>query len=177
MAEQVPIGLGLIHTKRLLLRPLRLPDADALSWVFCDPEVMRFSDGLRTPEWVLAWVQGWLAEDASRVIPAPWAVVEKTNDVVLGYCGLFDCPDVNGRPEIEIGYRLARAYWGNGYATEAAGAVRDFAFSTLNLTRLIAMIDPQNTASIRVAEKIGMHYARDVMFPGYTHPDRVYAIG
>ena len=71
---------------------------------------------------------------------------------------------------------MARSYWGRGYATEAAQAVRDYAFNRLRLPRLIAMIDPQNIASIRVAEKLGMYYEKDVMFEGYTHPDRVYAI-
>jgi len=94
----------------------------------------------------------------------------------MGYCGLFYFPDVGGQPETEIGYRLARAYWGRGYATEAARAVRDYAFDTLRLQRLIAMIDPQNGASIRVAEKLGMVYEKEVMFAGYTHPDRVYVI-
>jgi len=55
-------------------------------------------------------------------------------------------------------------------------AVRDYAFNTLGLKRLIAIIDPANTASIRVAEKIGMKYEQDVMFEGYDHPDHVYAI-
>ena len=62
------------------------------------------------------------------------------------------------------------------YATEAAQSVRDYAFNTLRLPRLISMIDPQNVASIRVAEKLGMRYEKDVVFEGYTHPDRVYVI-
>ena len=77
-------------------------------------------------------------------------------------------PHVNGRPEVEIGYRLARAWWGRGYATEAVLAARDYAFDTLGLSRLIALIDPANAASIRVARKAGMHYETDVMMPGYA---------
>jgi RimJ/RimL family protein N-acetyltransferase len=95
---------------------------------------------------------------------------------VIGYCGLFAFPDINGRPEIEIGYRLERAAWGNGYATEAACAVRDYAFAILQIPRLIALIDPANVASIRVAEKIGMRYEQEVLLPGYTHPDHVYVV-
>ena len=59
---------------------------------------------------------------------------------------------------------------------EAARAVRDYAFDTLCLERLIAIIDPANVASIRVAEKLGMRYEADVSFEGYSHPDRVYAV-
>jgi ribosomal-protein-alanine N-acetyltransferase len=95
---------------------------------------------------------------------------------VIGYCGLFFFPDVGGQPEIEIGYRFARSAWGQGYATEAALAVRDYAFTTLGIKRLIAMVDPSNVASIRVVEKTGMHYEKDVMFEGYSHPDHVYVI-
>jgi hypothetical protein len=95
---------------------------------------------------------------------------------VIGYCGLFYFPDIDGQPEIEIGYRLARSAWGHGYATEAALSVRDFAVTTLGIKRLIAMIDPSNLASIRVAEKLGMRYEKEVMLEGYTHPDHIYAM-
>ena len=70
---------------------------------------------------------------------------------------------------------MARSAWGKGYATEAVCTVRDFAFATLGIKRLIAMIDPSNVASIRVAEKIGMKYEKEVMFEGYSHPDHVYS--
>jgi RimJ/RimL family protein N-acetyltransferase len=89
---------------------------------------------------------------------------------------LFYFPDVNGQSEIEVGYRLARESWGRGYATEAVRGVCEYAFRSLGLTRLIAMIDPANVDSIRVAQKAGMAYEQDIMFEGYTHPDHVYAI-
>jgi RimJ/RimL family protein N-acetyltransferase len=65
---------------------------------------------------------------------------------------------------IEIGYRLARAYWARGLASEAAGAVRDYAFGVLALPRLVSIIDPNNSASIRVAEKNGLRHEKDVIF-------------
>ena len=164
------------QTPRLILRRLTLADADALLAVFGDAEVMRYGDGVRS----LAWVLGWLADCLARYDqgqPAPWAIVERGgDDRAIGYCGLFTYGDVNGRPEVELGYRLARAYWGRGYATEAARAVLDYAFRVLGLARLIALIDPDNVASIRVAEKLGMTHEADALLPGYTHPDRVYAI-
>jgi [ribosomal protein S5]-alanine N-acetyltransferase len=165
----------MMQTERLLIRKFHNSDADALLTVFGDPEVMRFGDGPQDKE----WVQGWLAihmQDYDRHGYGPYAVVERENGQLMGYCGLFHFADINGRPEVEIGYRLARSKWGHGYATEAARAVRDFAFNTLSLKRLIALIDPANTASIRVAEKIGMKYETDVMLEGYTHPDHVYTI-
>jgi len=164
-----------LETARLTLRHVADVDRDALYRVFGDAEVMRFGDGAQTR----VWVQGWLARCQESYTAwgfGPWAVVEKRTRQVIGYCGLFYIADVNGRPEVEIGYRLARAYWNHGYATEAALAVRDYAFDALDLSRLIALIDPGNGASIRVAEKIGMRYEAEVMFEGYDHPDRVYAI-
>ena len=162
-------------TARLVLRRLVPSDHEALTPVFSDADVMRFGDGPQTPEWVGHWLRRVL-ESYERRGYGPWAVVEKRSGLVIGYCGLVLFPDVNGRPEIEIGYRLARAFWGHGYATEAAIATRDHAFATLGLSRLIAIIDPGNVASIRVARKAGLHHETDVMLSGYTYPDRLYAI-
>ena len=144
--------------------------------VFGDPEVMRFGDGVQTKE----WVDDWLRTCLQRYYPTwgfgPYAVVENQSRDVIGYCGLFFFPNINGQPEVEIGYRLARPTWGQGYATEAARAVRDYAFNILDIRRLIAIIDPSNTASICVAEKIGMRYETEVMLEGYDHPDHVYVM-
>lgn len=166
----------IVETKRLVLRQFRLSDLDAMNHIFGDPEVMRFGDGVQTPEWVHNWLCHCLENYRQKTGIGSWAVVEKNSTRVIGYCGLFYFPDICGQPEMEIGYRLARSYWGYGYATEAAQAICDYAFNTLDLSRLISMIDPQNVSSIRVVEKLGMHYEKDVMFEGYTHPDRVYAI-
>lgn len=163
------------ETDRLLIRRVSPDDHEALTGVFGNAEVMRFGDGPQTAEWVCEWLHR-AVESYERRGYGPWAVVEKSRGEVIGYCGLFFFPDVNGRPEIEIGYRLARASWGLGYATEAVIAARDYGFNVLGLTRLIAIIDPENTASIRVAEKAGMRYEQDVMLAGYTHPDGVYVV-
>ena len=171
-----PQSMVIVKTERLVLRKFRLSDADAMNRVFGDPEVMYFGDGVQTPKWVHEWLHRCFENDRQKSGIGPLAVVEKSSTETIGYCGLFYFPDVCGQPETEIGYRLVRPYWGRGYATEAARAVRDYAFNILRLPRLIAMIDPQNVASIRVVEKLGMHYEKDVMFEGYTHPDRVYAI-
>jgi RimJ/RimL family protein N-acetyltransferase len=165
-----------LTTTRLFLRSFHILDAGPMYRVFGDAQVMRFGDGVQTME----WVQEWLRTCLERYYPAwgfgPYAVVEKSRRSVIGYCGLFFFPELDGEPEVEIGYRLARSAWGQGYATEAARAVRDHAFDILGIQRLISMIDPSNAASIRVAEKIGMRYEKDILLEGYTHPDHVYAI-
>ena len=86
-----------------------------------------------------------------------WAVVHRPDCRVIGFCGLARFDDMGGQVEIELGYRLVRAYRGRGLATEAA-AVRDYAFGVLALPRPVAIIDPRNQASVRVAEKTGLRY-------------------
>ena len=165
-----------LTTDRLLLRNFHILDDEAMYRIFGDADVMRFGDGVQTREWVKNWIRICLEHYYQRWGFGPYAVVEQSSRNVIGYCGLFYFPDIGGQPEIEIGYRLASSAWGQGYATEAALSVRDFAFTTLGIKRLIAMIDPSNVASIRVAKKIGMKYEREVMLEGYTHPDHIYVV-
>jgi RimJ/RimL family protein N-acetyltransferase len=166
----------MLRTERLSLRHFHILDGEPMFRVFGDAEVMCFGDGVQTRDWVDNWLRTCLERYHQTWGFGPYAVVEQSSREVIGYCGLFFFPDVAGQPEVEIGYRLARSAWGQGYATEAARVVRDFAFDTLGIGRLIAMIDPSNAASIRVAEKLGMQYEKEGMFAGYTHPDYVYVI-
>jgi [ribosomal protein S5]-alanine N-acetyltransferase len=166
-----------LQTERLILRHFSSADDEALyKAIFNDPEVMRFSDGIQSLEWTHAWIQHCQQDYYEAKGYGPFAVIERSARRLIGYCGLFYFSEVNGQPEIELGYRLARSAWGRGYATEAAIAVRDYAFTTLGIKRLVSIIDPSNIASIRVAEKLGMRFEAEVMFEGYSHPDHVYAI-
>ena len=99
-------------------------------------------------------------------------MVRKDDGELLGRCGILIWEtepwkplaraEANGETETEIGYALGQPYWGLGYATEAAIAVRDYARTKLGESRLIALIQHGNEASRRVAEKLGMEYERDV---------------
>jgi ribosomal-protein-alanine N-acetyltransferase len=164
-----------LETERLIVRHMEMSDVTALASVFGDPDVMRFGDGVKTNEWVREWLRRCIEDVEPNIGVAPWAVDEKHDSQTIGYCGLFYFPDIRGQSEIEIGYRLARDYWGRGLATEAVCAIRDYAFYMLKIPRLIAMIDPHNTASINVAEKAGFVYEKDVLLQGFTHADRIYA--
>jgi RimJ/RimL family protein N-acetyltransferase len=164
------------RTERLFLRHFHILDTEPMFRIFGDSEVMRFGDGVQTKEWIQRWLTNCLEHYYQQWGFGPYAVIEQSSREVIGYCGLFFFPDINGKPEIEVGYRLARDKWGKGYATEAAQSVRDYAFHTLGVKRLIAMIDPENKASIRVARKLGMRYEGEITFEGYTHPDHVYVI-
>lgn len=165
----------MIKTARLTLRPIMSTDNDALFVLFNDPEVMRFSDDGKPQDesWTNEWVDKAVA-DYQKSGYGVMMVVQNETDTVLGYCGLFNYDEIDGQPEIEIGYRLIRSAWGRGYATEAVIGLLGYAHSTLNLSRIVAMIDPANIASKKVAEKADMKYEKDIMMPAYTHPDLLY---
>ncbi len=165
-----------IQTKRLLLRHFEMTDLEKIhKHVFGDAEVMHFGDGPQSMEWVQDWIETCLENYGTRGF-GPYALIEKNSTELIGYCGLFHFPDIDGQTEVEIGYRLSRSTWGQGYATEAAFTVRDFALNELKLSRLVTLIDPANTASIRVAQKLGMQYEKHIMLEGYTHPDHLYVL-
>jgi RimJ/RimL family protein N-acetyltransferase len=144
--------------------------------VFGACDVMRFGDGTKTPAQVRQWISDWINDLYHKWGFGMWAVVHASDERTIGYCGLSRFPSRVRRDETEIGFRLARSYWGLGLATEAVRASRDYAFSTLKLPKLVALVDPANVASIRVVQKAGFVYERDAMLEGYDHPDRVYSV-
>jgi RimJ/RimL family protein N-acetyltransferase len=155
-----------LETERLVLRRPRLEDARAAAEHLTDPEVMRFVgiDRKTVPqeqcvETVRTWLDRWQANGFGQ-----FAVERRTDGRLLGRCGLLVWDRVGWRqstlptatePEVELGWTLAREHWGRGYATEAACAVRDWAFAELQLARLISIIHPDNAASQRVARRLG----------------------
>lgn len=160
------------ETKRLTIRLLTESDISVLGSIWTDDQVTRFVGGPRVFEDVCASFR--------RDLNAPplqfdlWPVVEKGSGAVVGHCGLLP-KTVDGQEEVELVYVIAAAFWRRGYATEAAAAIRDYAFRTLGVARLVSLIDPAHAASARVALKLGMKPERDTIRPsGKTM--RVYAI-
>lgn len=152
-----------IETERLLLRRVEEPDAIVLAGLWSDPRVTRYMGGPRDFQKVRLELE---AESRAGVVHATgwWPVAEKASGRVIGDCGLIE-KNVDGREEIELVYVFASDAWGKGYATEAALALRDYAFCRLGLLRIVALIDPENHASARVAEKIGMQFERETRRP------------
>ena len=143
-----------IHTRRLLLRPLQAGDVDALFTVFSHPEVMRYWS---TPPWTTPEPGQQMIDSAQAAGPeSDWlrlALVRRDDDTLLGTCTLFDHDRQSRRAQ--VGYVLARDAWGQGYAHEAVGALLDHAFEAWNLHRVEADIDPRNQASARLLERLG----------------------
>ncbi len=153
------------RTPRLLLRQFEPTDAAAMGPIMADPEVMRYSvSGSMDATAVAAWLER-IADSYSIYGFGHWAVVRLEDERLLGFCGLSLQTLDDGR-HVEIGYRLACDAWGQGFGTEAARAARDYGFQQLGLDRLIAIIDPANFKSQRVAAKLGMKPLRDALYYG-----------
>ena len=165
-----------VETPRLLIRNFEPGDEVAMEQVFGDPAVMEFSEGVRSASWVADFIEQNREENIPESGIIKWAVVTREDNAVIGYCGLFVFDEPDQRPETELGYRYRESAWGKGYATEAARAVVNHTFRQIGINRLAAFIDPGNTGSVRVVEKLGFHYEYDLLRPGYTHPDRVYIL-
>jgi RimJ/RimL family protein N-acetyltransferase len=134
-------------------------DLDSMAMLLGDPEVMTYYDHPKSRAEALAWIEWNQRLYAERGFGL-WVLELNEAGAFVGDCGLTP-QEVEGIVEIEVGYHVRRALQGRGYGTEAAAACRDYARDTLRLDRLIALIDPGNRASQRVAEKIGLTYERD----------------
>lgn len=146
---------NMIETKRLILRKMTIDDLDDLLLIFTDPKVMAsFGGVLFDREKMMQWVQRNLDHQAQHGYGI-FSVILKENGELVGALGLHHV-EADGSPEVELGYDFRSQYWNRGLATEAAMAVRDYAFRRLGLPRIISLIRTHNKASVRVAEKIGM---------------------
>jgi len=141
----------ILETKRLVLREFVPSDADALALVLCDPETMKYYPASIDRDGIQQWIERNLrryAEDGVGV----WAMVLKTAGEIIGDCGIIR-QHVEGEYLYEIGFHLRRDHWGQGLATEAAIACREWGFANLKVDRLISLIRPENVPSRRVAER------------------------
>jgi RimJ/RimL family protein N-acetyltransferase len=159
-------------TDRLTFREMTLADIDAMLSVLGDPDVMWVNPRPFSREEVRRWIEHSMRLYRERGF-GMWMVSLADTGEFVGECGLVP-QQVEGATEIEVAYRILPAYQGRGLATEAASACRDLARDVLGLDRLIALIDPRNSASQRVAAKLGLTYERDVDAGAKTL--RVYSI-
>jgi len=163
-----------LETDRLILRLLTMDDLDALSVLYRDPDVRKyFPEGTLTYEETkeeLEWIiDVYYGQHGFGL----WATIHKKTGEFIGRCGLLPWT-IDGRKEVEVAYMLAKPHWGQGLATEAAGAILRYGFEQLEYTRLICLVDPDNQASRRVAQKIGMTLELEGDIAGY--PTALYSI-
>jgi RimJ/RimL family protein N-acetyltransferase len=159
--------MHILETDRLIHRPLTLDDAEDLFRIYSDAETMTFMG--RPPasvEFERQQIQTLIERHYKRHGFGVWATVLKENGELIGRCGLMR-QEIGGSQEVEVAYLLERKYWGRGLATEAARGIVRFGFEQLQLPRIVAVINPRNVASIRVAEKIGMSYEREISYKDF----------
>lgn len=185
--------MTILQTERLLLREFRPEDIDALALILCDPETMRYYPAA----YDLAGVEQWIERNRKRYKAdrvGLWAMLLKSSSCraeipvcsensavagtrigaptppleLIGDCGII-LQEVEGERLFEIGYHLRRDLWGQGLATEAAVACRNWAFAHLKTDRLISIIRPENIPSRRVAERNGMTVWKEVNWRGLSH--------
>jgi [ribosomal protein S5]-alanine N-acetyltransferase len=169
--------VNILETQRLVLRRLRMTDLEALYALYRDEELRRyFPEGVLTLEETRRELEWFLEGHPDHPELGLWATIEKESGAFIGRCGLLPW-EIEGQREVEVAYLLDKRYWGRGLATEAARAIVRYGFERLNLERLIALIDPQNLASRRVAERIGMRLDREVDgIDGDGIPTLIYSI-
>jgi RimJ/RimL family protein N-acetyltransferase len=158
-------------TSRLLLRKLRPGDFDSVLAITSDPEQMRYYPRTKTRDEVRAWLDWNLALYDQHGF-GTWAVEVAPHWAFAGYCGIRPVT-VDGVDEFELAWHISKTHWNRGLGTEAATLARDLAFNRFGLTRLIALIHPDNAPSRRVAEKLGMAPERELIHD--AAPTVVYA--
>jgi len=161
----MPDRADVVRTERLVLRRFTPDDADRLVELDSDPEVMRY---LGAPPPRTAYLED---------LPGRFVAFEAATGAFVGWFALKPTPR-----GLELGYRLKRAYWGQGYATEGSQALVDRAFTKYDIERVYAETMAVNVRSRRVMEKVGLRFVRgfhltwDEPLPGTEHGEVEYEL-
>ena len=166
-----------LETQRLVMRMWSEDDFESYAKLCADPDVMRFLGG-KTYDRAEAWrhmasiIGHWQLRGYGH-----WAIEEKSSGKFAGRIGFLN-PE--GWPGFELGWTLAKEFWGKGYATEGARRALEYAFTELNRNHVISLIHPENLASIRVAERLGEKlegtakiFGNEVLVYGLDRPPHV----
>jgi RimJ/RimL family protein N-acetyltransferase len=166
-----PLVVPQLETERTIMRGWQASDIEPYAEWMADPDVARFIGGLLDADqaWraVATHIGHWQLRGYGK-----WAVERKQDKALIGRVGFWN---PGGWPGLEIGWTLKQEVWGQGYAQETARAAMDWAWQNLDTPKLISVIDPNNAPSIKVAERMGMHFSHDHLLFGTT-PTLIYAI-
>lgn len=162
-----------IETARLRLRHFTPEDFDDLFRLYSDPEVMRYLSPRtreQTQTSLFKHIKQWQEQNFGMC-----AVIHKDSGKMIGRCGLGF---LENTPEVELGYVFDQSYWNMGIATEASRATLKYGFLSAKLDKIVAVANPQNIASVRVIQKVGMkyqknayHYGHDVVYYAISHSE------
>ncbi len=153
-----------LTTRRLILRPFDVDDCDSLLEITQEPDIFRYFP-TKTP-WDMDKVERairYQSDHWNRHHYGLFAITARKDGQLMGWCGLEYLPDTN---ETEVGYLLGHAFWGKGYASEAAKASVKFGLREMGMKQIIGLTDPANFASQRVLEKCGLKFTRRQVYFG-----------
>lgn len=169
--------MKILETDRLILRRVRPEDLEALFALYSDPEIRRyFPEGTLSQEETREELEWFLNGHPRYPELGLWGTIYKETGQFIGRCGLLPWR-IEGQDEIEVAYMIAKEFQGQGLGTEAARGILHYGFEKLKLARLICLIDPDNIASQKVAERIGMKLERRVDgIDGDNIPTLIYSI-
>lgn len=144
----------MLETKRLFLRPMKETDVDSIFAMRSDADVMRYIREPQNRQESVNWIKLVSSKWESHKIGLSSVILKQTNELI-GWCGLWVLAETG---EIEVGYAIAKNYWLQGFAYEAAEAFLNYGFSELNLPKIVACANPNNAGSRAVMEKLGMTF-------------------
>ncbi len=154
--------MQIAETERLIFRSIELTDAEDFHRIYNDPKTMKFMGGTSdSPEFEREQIQKHIENYYEKYGFGLWAAILKENNRLIGRCGLL-YQEVEGARDLEIAYLFDSNYWGKGLATEAAAMLVELGFQRFGFNRVVAFINPQNAASIRVAEKVGLKHEKEI---------------
>jgi ribosomal-protein-alanine N-acetyltransferase len=164
-----------LTTERLLLRPLTLDDAPFVLELVTEPDWIRFigDKNVRTLDDARRYlIEGPLRMYAEYGVGSLCVTLKDTGEPV-GICGLIKRP---GLDDVDIGFAFLERHRGKGYGAESSLAILEHARRELQLARVVAITTPDNAASMKLLEKIGLRYERDVALPSRSDPSRLFGI-
>ncbi len=142
------------ETDRLILRELQISDAKDCFYLNANPEVVKYTGDVAFESIAEAAIFLKNYDAYKKTGYGRWAVIEKDSKKFIGFCGL----KYNEDEMVDIGFRFTEETWGKGYATESAIAAMKFGFENFDMHEIIGRADTENIASIKVLEKLGMHF-------------------
>jgi ribosomal-protein-alanine N-acetyltransferase len=166
--------MEILRTERLRLRWFEPQDAAFVLALLNEPSwLANIGDrGVRTLEEAQSWISDKLVGGYKSQGFGFWAVERSSDGALIGMCGLVKRPSL---PEVDVGYAFSPPFWGQGYAREAAAACLRHGHEVIGLQHILAITGPDNKASARVLESIGMRFVEQRVLDGETRQTCVYS--
>lgn len=160
----------ILETPRLICREFTVDDGEQAYLLNADAEVLKYTGDspFESIEAAKTFLENY--PDYKKNGFGRWAVIRKDDEQFLGWCGLKSYDGI-----VDIGYRFAKRFWNQGYATESAAACMEYGFSTLQLREIIGRAEKENIASIRVFHKLDMQFLKEEILHGHNMPCVIYS--